>query len=108
MGLEAVEYVKQAEEKIEELRKNSQSEARKIVLDAEKTIQHNKDVLEQELKEFEKAEKAKYNTLLAKDQQVIADEVAQETKKIQLVVEKNKDEVVNDILKVVFTRYGNS
>lgn len=108
MGLEAVEYVKQAEEKIEELRKNSQSEAKQIVLDAEKTIQQNKNILEQELKEFEEEEKQKYDTLLATDQQTIADEVALETEKIQQVVEKNKDEVVNELLKVVFTRYGNS
>lgn len=108
MGLEAVEYVKQAEEKIEELRKNSQSEAGKIVSDAEKTIQHNKEILEQDLTKFEEDEKEKYSTLLATDKQTIADEVAQETKEIQQVVEKNKDEVVNEILKVVFTRYGNS
>lgn len=108
MGLEAVEYVKQAEEKIEELRKNSQSEAEKIVSEAEKTIQHNREILEQDLKKFEEDEKEKYSTLLATDKQTIADEVAQETKEIQQVVEKNKDEVVNELLKVVFTRYGNS
>ena len=108
MGLEAVEYVKQAEEKIEELRKNSQTEAEKIVLGAEKTIQQNKDILEQELKNFEEDEKKKYSTLLAADQQTIANEVAQEKEIIQQVVEKNKDEVVNELLKVVFTRYGNS
>ena len=108
MSLEAVEYVKQAEEKIEELRRNSQSEATRIISDAEKTIQQNKTILEQELKKFEEDEKEKYNTLLATDKQVLAKEVALETKEIQQVVEKNKNEVVNELLKVVFTRYGNS
>lgn len=108
MGLEAVEYVKQAEEKLEELRRNSQAEAKKIVSEAERKAQQNKITLEQELSDFEKSEKEKYHTLLEDDKETLAKEIEQESKKIQQVVEKNKDEVVNELLKVVFKRYGNS
>lgn len=38
MGLEAVEYVKQAEEKLEELRRNSQNEAKKSYLKLNKKL----------------------------------------------------------------------
>lgn len=108
MGLEAVEYVKQAEEKLEELRRNSQAKAKKIVSEAERKAQQNKITLEQELSDFEESEKEKYHTLLEADKEALAKEIEQESAKIQQVVERNKDEVVNELLKVVFKRYGNS
>lgn len=108
MSLEAVEYVKQAEERIEELRKSKEEKTEAIHLEATNTIQQKKELSKEKLAEYRSTKEKEYQNKLSHDQENSNQELSKEIKQLQETVNENEESVVNDIVKVVVKRYGNS
>ena len=108
MSLEAVEYVKQAEERVEELRKNKEEKTKAIHLEAKDTIQQKQEQSKKTLAEYRSAREKEYQSKLSRDQENSNQELSREIKQLKETVNKNEETVVNDIVKVVVKRYGNS
>lgn len=108
MSLEAVEYVKQAEERVEELRKSKEEKTEAIHLEAKNAIQQKKELSKEKLAEYRSTKEKEYQNKLSHDQENSNQELSKEIKQLQETVNKNEESVVNDIVKVVVKRYGNS
>ena len=108
MSLETVEYVKEAEERAAKLELDSADEIKAIKAQAQLAIKEQKKKLSSELKSYEAGQQKEYDkkiTFIREEMnKVIAVEVAEMKKSVQM----NKTNVVNDIVKEVVNRYGNS
>lgn len=108
MSLETVEYVKEAEERAEKLELDSLSEMKNIKAEAQVTIEEHKRKLSSELKDYEFGQQKEYDKKIASIKEEKNKVIAIEVEKMKQSVQMNKTNVVNDIVKEVVNRYGNS
>ncbi|WP_414840095.1 hypothetical protein [Carnobacterium sp. TMP28] len=108
MSLETVEYVKKAEEKAAKLELDSASEIKSIKNEAQEVIEENKKKLSSELKNYEDVQQKEYDKKIASIKEDINKVITVEVGEMKQSVQRNKANVVNDIVKEVVNRYGNS
>lgn len=107
MSLEAVEYVKEAEERAKQIEINGDKKIKDYTKQLQKKIIEEKVQLSNALIEYETNEQQKFDVLLAKDRKVVDDELAVELEQLHEAVKKNEHQVASDIVKEVIGRYGN-
>ncbi|SEK83198.1 hypothetical protein SAMN04488700_2106 [Carnobacterium iners] len=108
MSLETVEYVKKAEEKAAKLELDSISEIKSIKAEVQVVIEGNKKKLSSELKDYEDIQQKEYDEKITSIKEEINKVITVEVEKMKQSVQMNKKNVVNDIVKEVVNRYGNS
>ena len=108
MSLETVEYVKEAEERAAKLELDSLSEMKNIKTESQVTIEEHKKKLSSELKDYEFEQQKEYDKKIASIKEEKDKVVAVEVEEMKQSVQMNKTNVVNDIVKEVVNRYGNS
>jgi F0F1-type ATP synthase membrane subunit b/b' len=108
MSLETVEYVKKAEEKATKLELDSVSEIKSIKAEVQVVIEENKKKLSSELKDYEDIQQKEYDEKIASIKEDINKVITVEVEEMKQSVQMNKKNVVNDIVKEVVNRYGNS
>lgn len=107
MSLEAVEYVKEAEERAKQIEINGDNKIKDTTQQLQKRIDEEKTLLSNELIEYETKEQQKYDALLAKEKEAIDNEVTIELETLRVNVKKYENQVASDIVKEVIDRYGN-
>ncbi|MEG0267823.1 MAG: hypothetical protein RR649_03500 [Carnobacterium sp.] len=108
MSLETVEYVKEAEERAAKLELDSLSEMKNIKAEAQVTIEEHKKKLSSDLKDYEFSQQKEYDKKIASIKEEKDKVIAVEVEEMKQSVQMNKTNVVNDIVKEVVNRYGNS
>ncbi|MGB6177755.1 hypothetical protein [Carnobacterium sp.] len=108
MSLETVQYVKEAEERAAKLELDSLSEMKNIKAEAQVTIEEHKKRVSLELKDYEFSQQKEYDKKIASIKDEKDKVVAVEVEEMKQSVQMNKTNVVNDIVKEVVNRYGNS
>ncbi|MGB3160397.1 MAG: hypothetical protein WBA84_04025 [Carnobacterium sp.] len=108
MSLETVQYVKEAEERAAKLELDSLSEMKNIKAEAQVTIEEHKKRVSLELKDYEFSQQKEYDKKIASIKDEKDKVVAVEVEEMKQSVQMNKTKVVNDIVKEVVNRYGNS
>ncbi|WP_034550515.1 hypothetical protein [Carnobacterium funditum] len=108
MSLETVEYVKEAEERATKLEQDSVVEIKNIKTEEQATIEEQKKELSLELKKYEVEQQKEYDQKVTSIEEDLNKVIAVEVKEMKESVQMNKTNVVNDIVKEVVNRYGNS
>lgn len=108
MSLEAIEYVKEAEERARQVEINGEKKVQEISQSIKKSIQENDQKMQQELHDYETNQQDLYRNRLAKEKQTVDQELSIEIKAMLKSVEDKQNSVVDHIVKEVSTHYGNS
>lgn len=108
MSLETVEYVKEAEERAAKLELDSADEIKAIKVQAQVAIKEQEKKLSSELKSYEAGQQEEYDQKITTIREEINKVIAVEVAEMKESVQMNKTNVVNDIVKEVVNRYGNS
>lgn len=108
MSLETVEYVKEAEERAAKLELDSADEIKSIKIQAQVAIKEQEKKLSSELKSYEAGQQEEYDQKITSIREEINKVIAVEVAEMKKSVQMNKANVVNDIVKEVVNRYGNS
>ena len=108
MSLEAIEYVKEAEERARQVEINGEKKVQEISQSIKQSIQENDHKMQQELHDYETNQQELYRNRLAKEKQTVDQELSIEIKAMLKSVEDKQNSVVDHIVKEVSTHYGNS
>lgn len=108
MSLEAIEYVKEAEERARKIETNGEEKIQEINQSIKEKIKENGQNMQQELHDYEASQQAIYRDRLAKEKQAVDQELSIEVKVMLKSVESKQNSVVDHIVKEVSTHYGNS
>ncbi|WP_407370461.1 hypothetical protein [Carnobacterium sp.] len=108
MSLEAIEYVKEAEERARQVEINGEKKVQEISQSIKQSIQQNDHKMQQELHDYETKQQDLYRDRLAKEKQTVDQELSIEIKAMLKSVEDKQNSVVDHIVKEVSTHYGNS
>ncbi|AEB29653.1 hypothetical protein CAR_c09600 [Carnobacterium sp. 17-4] len=108
MSLEAVEYVKEAEERARQVEVNGEKKIQEINQSIKQRIQESNQNMQQELHDYEIKQQDMYRDRLAKEKQTVDQELSIEIKAMLKSVEDKQNSVVDHIVKEVSTHYGNS
>lgn len=108
MNREAINYVKDAEAKVEELRAKADEEIKKIAEHKKTEIQKLKSQTEKELEAFRNERHKETVEALQKDKEVFDRNVSEETERFNQAYEDKKESLANRIAEEVLRRYGNS
>ncbi|WP_423189576.1 hypothetical protein ACO1PF_01295 [Alkalibacterium sp. f15] len=108
MNREAINYVKEAEARVVELRANAEIEIREIEEYKEQEINTHKNLTEQEVAKYQKEKYDELGIALRKDEIVIDETVQEETVKFDAAYKEKKDTIANRIAEEVLRKYGNS
>ncbi|AGY81516.1 hypothetical protein [Carnobacterium inhibens] len=108
MSLEAIEYVKEAEERARQVEINGEKKVQEISQSIKKSIRENDQKMQQELHDYEINQQDMYRDRLAKEKQTVDQELSIEVKAMLKSVEDKQNSVVDHIVKEVSTHYGNS
>ncbi|OJF89746.1 hypothetical protein [Alkalibacterium sp. 20] len=108
MNREAINYVKEAEARVNELRANAEIEIKEIEKKKEQEINTHKDFTEQEIANYQKEKYDNLEQVLSKDEIVIDATVQEETVKFDAAYKGKKDLLANRIAEEVLRKYGNS
>lgn len=108
MSLEAIEYVKEAEERARQIETNGEKKIREINQSIKEEIKKNDQNMQQELYDYEASQQVIYRDRLAKEKQAVDQELSIEIDAMLKSVENKQASVVDHIVKEVSTHYGNS
>lgn len=108
MSLKTVEYVKEAEERAAKLELDSVAEIKDINAEAQVVIKEQEKKLSSELKSYEAGQQKEYDQKITSIREELNKVIAVEVAEMKESVQMNKTKVVNDIVKEVVNRYGNS
>ncbi|MER2225673.1 MAG: hypothetical protein ABS916_01345 [Carnobacterium sp.] len=108
MSLEAVEYVKEAEERARQVEINGEKKVQEINQSIKQRIQESNQNMQQELYDYETNQQDLYRNRLAKEKQTVDQELSIEIEAMLKLVENKQNSVVDHIVKEVSTHYGNS
>lgn len=108
MNREAINYVKEAEERVNELRKNAEVEVKALENQKHLEIQSHKDQTNKEVSAFRKEKYEEMDQRLIQDETEINETVQAETLKFDAAYEEKKNMLANRIAEEVLRRYGNS
>lgn len=108
MSIEAIQYVKEAEERAEQLERDSEAEIKRIKSITEETMADHKSRLSSKLAEYEKEQQKMYDQKMAHIKKQVDEEISAEAAELSHSVEVHEADAVNDIVKEVIHRYGNS
>ena len=108
MNREAINYVKEAEERVNELRANAEVEIKAFENQKQLEIQSHKDQTNKEVNVFRKEKYEEMEQRLIKDEAEINESVQAETLKFDAAYEEKKNVLANRIAEEVLRRYGNS
>ncbi len=101
MELQSIKKIVEAERKAEEIKKEADSNAKRIIEDAKNSgDKFNKQFnakVESDLKELEESEKAKNAQKISK----IQDDTSEKLKQLKLQFDENCEKAVNEIFKIV-------
>ncbi|MEG0498237.1 MAG: hypothetical protein RR541_09610, partial [Carnobacterium sp.] len=87
---------------------DSLSEMKNIKAEAQVTIEEHKKKLSSDLKDYEFSQQKEYDKKIASIKEEKDKVIAVEVEEMKQSVQMNKTNVVNDIVKEVVNRYGNS
>ncbi|MDZ7835303.1 MAG: hypothetical protein U5K84_08085 [Alkalibacterium sp.] len=108
MNREAINYVKEAEARVDELRINAEAEIKEIKAAKEEEIQKHKELTDKEVNDFRREKYDEMESALEKDEKEMNETVQAETVKFDLAYKEKKDVLANRIAEEVLRRYGNS
>lgn len=108
MNREAINYVKEAEERVNELRANADVEIKALEKQKQLEIQSHKDQTDKEVSAFRKEKYEEMEQRLIMDETEINETVQAETVKFDAAYEEKKNVLANRIAEEVLRRYGNS
>lgn len=108
MNREAVDYVKEAESRAAQFRKDGQEEMNKIELQKNDELSSIQEKLEQELATYEQEKRSRVDEKLSTDREEMERSVSLETDQFFGVYQEKKNDVAKLIAKEVLRRYGNS
>lgn len=108
MSLEAVEYVKEAEERAKKIVINGNEKITEIIKESKNKIVENQEIMKQELINYELDQQEVFNAQLDSEKQKIDAELSVEVEAMLKSVEKKKQNVIDGIVKEVINHYGNS
>lgn len=108
MNREAINYVKEAEARVEELRANGEKEMKEIKASKALSIDKIKEQTEHELSAYRKEQIEDIETKLQKDESLLEEQVEMDAQRFSKTYETNKDRLANRIAEEVLHRYGHS
>lgn len=108
MNREAINYVKDAEIRVDELRANAEAEIKALEEQKQLEIKSHKDLTHQEVTAYRKEKYEEMEQRLIKDEMAIDESVKAETVKFDAAYEEKKNLLANRIAEEVLRRYGNS
>lgn len=108
MSLEAIEYVKEAEERARQVEINGEKKIQEIRQSIKEISRENERKMQQELHDYEMTQQVMFRDRLAKEKQTVDQELSIEREAMLQSVEEKQNSVVDHIVKEVITHYGNS
>jgi len=108
MNREAINYVKEAEARVDELRANAEAEIKKIKAKKDEEIMRHQELTQQEVSAYEKERYDDMAQALTRDEQEMNEAVQAETVKFDVAYKEKQDVLANRIAEEVLRRYGNS
>lgn len=108
MNREAINYVKEAEARVEQLRARAEEDIKEIELRNAEEIQAKKVESAKEIEAYRLEKEAKVKQILESDQLAFQEEVSNESKQYEHAYEDKKGTLANRIAEEVLHRYGNS
>ena len=108
MSIEAIEYVKEAEERAQKIEVNGEKKIQEISQSINEEIKKSSQNMQQELDAYEADQQGLFRDRLAIEKQAVDQEQSLEVEAILRSVEDKQNSVVDHIVKEVSTHYGNS
>ncbi|ALV20926.1 MAG: hypothetical protein RR548_01810 [Carnobacterium sp.] len=108
MSIEAIQYVQEAEERAGKLETDSDAEVKRIKELTEETMADHQSRLSSKLAEYEKEQQKRYDQEIEHIKKQVDEEISAKAAELDHSAKVNETDVVNDIVKEVIHRYGNS
>lgn len=108
MNREAINYVIEAEARVEELRERADKEIKTLEESTKQQIEKIDEQTSHELKAYRKEQLAKMEAKLEQDKASFADQVKAEAERYTVNYRAKKDTLANRIAEEVLRRYGHS
>lgn len=108
MSLEAVEYVKEAEERAKQIEINGDKKIQEISQTIKQKVSENNQNMKQELYDYEDVQQKMFDDRLATEEEAVDKVLSVEIVTMLKSVENKQSMVVDRIVKEVINHYGNS
>ena len=108
MSLEAVEYVKEAEERAKQIEINGDKKIQEISRTIKQNVKENGLNMKQELNDYENEQQKMFDDRLATEKEAVDKVLSVEIETMLKSVENKQGMVVDRIVKEVINHYGNS
>ncbi|GAA0352268.1 hypothetical protein GCM10008932_01570 [Alkalibacterium iburiense] len=108
MNREAINYVIEAEARVEQLLARAEEDIKEINNQSESELQKRSKQSEQEIDAYRGEKENEMQEFLERDKETFQRDVAETEKQYELAYEEKKNDLANRIAEEVLRRYGNS